>query len=203
MDTLPRNFNGPNVITALRIVATPFVLWLLLADGGRMTDARVWGAVLFVIFMLSDALDGYWARSCGLITDLGKLLDPIADKFLTGGALVVLAILGELPWWITAVVLVREIGITVHRLIAAGAHIVLAAAWLGKLKTVLQSIAIPLALLPHQQFSGEFGWWLNVVTMTAAVILTIVSGIDYVLALPKAAQKACVSAEQNNTSKAV
>lgn len=177
------NLNGPNIITASRIVATPLVLWLILADQGQQGPLRIWGAVLFVLFMASDSLDGYWARSRGLVTDLGKLLDPIADKFLTGGALIVLAVLGELPWWVCAVVLVREIGITVHRLIAASSNVVLAAAWLGKLKTVMQSIAIPLAVLPHQVFTGAFGWWINVITMSAAVILTIVSGIDYLLSL--------------------
>lgn len=179
------NLNGPNIITASRIVATPLVLWLILADQGQLGPLRVWGAVLFVLFMASDSLDGYWARSRGLVTDLGKLLDPIADKFLTGGALVVLAVLGELPWWVCAVVLVREIGITVHRLIAASSNVVFAAAWLGKLKTVMQSIAIPLAVLPHQVFTGDFGWWINVITMSAAVVLTIVSGIDYLLSLPR------------------
>lgn len=173
--------NGPNTVTLLRIAATPFVLWLILADRGELGDLRLWGAALFVIFMLSDALDGYWARSRSLVTDLGKLLDPIADKFLTGGALIALSILGELPWWVTALVLVRELGITVHRLVSARASVVVAAAWMGKLKTVMQSVAIPLALLPHTLWTGGFGVILNTVTMSLAVVLTVLSGLDYVV----------------------
>ncbi|MDO4241209.1 MAG: CDP-diacylglycerol--glycerol-3-phosphate 3-phosphatidyltransferase [Microbacteriaceae bacterium] len=178
----PSNLNGPNIITLTRIVATPPVLWLLLVDDGKMGAARWWAAGLFVLFMASDALDGYWARSRGLVTDLGKLLDPIADKVLTGGALVVLSMLAELPWWVTVLVLVREIGITVHRLVAAR-QTVLAAAWLGKIKTALQSVAIPLAIVPHLPFTGVWGVVLNTSLMTAAVVMTVASGIDYVLAL--------------------
>lgn len=177
--------NGPNILTVLRIVATPLVLSLLLIEGGASQAARLWACALFVLFMASDALDGYWARSRNLVTDLGKLLDPIADKFLTGGALVVLSLLGELPWWITALVLVREVGITVHRLIAAQAQVVLAAAWLGKLKTATQSVAILVALLPLAEYAGDFGYWLSVLVMSMAVVLTIVSGFDYIWGLQK------------------
>lgn len=176
--------NLPNAITIVRILATPFVLWMLIADNGEMTWLRWAAAILFTLFMATDALDGYLARSRGLITDLGKLLDPIADKFLTGGALVALSILGELPWYVTVIVLVREIGITVHRLVAAH-HTVIAAAILGKLKTVAQSIAIPLAVIPHQQILGDWSNWLNIITMTVAVLLTIISGIDYIIGYVK------------------
>lgn len=173
--------NGPNIITLVRIAATPLVLALILVDAGANGPVRWLAAGLFVLFMLSDAVDGYWARKAGLVTDLGKLLDPIADKFLTGCALVALALLGELPWLIVVIVLGRELGITVHRLVAASNQVVIAAAWLGKVKTVLQSLAIPLALLPHQQFTGVFGHWLNVTVMSAAVAFTLISGFDYVL----------------------
>ncbi|GAA1317403.1 CDP-diacylglycerol--glycerol-3-phosphate 3-phosphatidyltransferase [Leucobacter albus] len=179
----PSNWNAPNIITAARIVATPFFLWLLLAAGGN--EAMRWGAAaFFVVAIATDALDGYLARSRGLITDLGKLLDPIADKALTGAALVGLAIIAELPWWVVAVVLVREIGITIHRLMIVS-DVVVAAAWMGKLKTVAQSIAIALALTPLAHLSGAAGavfTWVNIVTMSIAVFLTIASGIDYIVA---------------------
>ena len=179
----PSNWNAPNVITAARIVATPFFLWLLLASGDNV--AMRWGAAaFFVIAIATDALDGYLARSRGLITDLGKLLDPIADKALTGAALVGLAILAELPWWVVVVVLVREIGVTIHRLMIVS-DVVVAAAWMGKVKTVAQSVAIALALTPLAHLDGAAGTvftWVNIVTMSIAVILTGVSGIDYVVA---------------------
>lgn len=176
----PSNWNAPNLITGVRILATPFFLWMLLADDGRMGGLRWAAAVFFVIAIATDAWDGHLARSRGLITDLGKLLDPIADKFLTGAALVGLSLLGELPWWITVLVLVREVGVTVHRLFEARS-IVLAAAWMGKLKTVAQSVAIALALFPFPVVLGGWVDWVNAIAMSIAVVLTIASGIDYVV----------------------
>lgn len=174
----PSNWNAPNIITVARIVATPFFIWMLLADDGRLGALRWAAAAFFVLAIATDAWDGHLARSRGLITDLGKLLDPIADKFLTGGALVGLSMLGELPWWVTIVVLVRELGITVHRLFEARS-VVVAAAWMGKLKTVAQSVAIALALFPFASLLGDWVNWVNIVTMTVAVVLTIASGVDY------------------------
>lgn len=182
------NWNAPNIITGARIIATPFFLWMLLADDGTLGPWRWAAAVFFVLAIATDAWDGHLARSRGLITDLGKLLDPIADKFLTGAALIGLSMLHELPWWITVVVLVREIGITVHRLLVAH-NVVVAAAWMGKLKTVAQSIAITLALLPLASLLGDaaaIAIWVNVITMTVAVVLTLASGIDYVVAFVRA-----------------
>ncbi|QZY52599.1 CDP-diacylglycerol--glycerol-3-phosphate 3-phosphatidyltransferase [Leucobacter tenebrionis] len=184
----PSNWNAPNIITIARIIATPFFLWMLLADGGAGGPLRWASAVFFVLAIATDAWDGYLARSRNLITDLGKLLDPIADKALTGAALVGLSILAELPWWVTLIVLMREIGITVHRLMIAH-DVVVAAAWMGKLKTVAQSVAITLALLPLAGVLGPaapVAYWANVITMTVAVVLTIVSGIDYVVAFVRA-----------------
>lgn len=176
----PSNWNAPNVITGVRILATPFFLWMLLADHGEMGGLRWAAAAFFVLAIATDAWDGHLARSRGLITDLGKLLDPIADKFLTGAALVGLSILQELPWWVTVVVLLREIGITVHRLFEARS-VVVAAAWMGKLKTVAQSVAISLALFPFALVIGEWVIWVNIATMSVAVLLTIASGIDYIV----------------------
>jgi len=184
----PSNWNAPNIITGARIIATPFFLWMLLGDGGADGPWRWASAVFFVLAIATDAWDGHLARSRNLITDLGKLLDPIADKFLTGAALVGLSILGELPWWVTIVVLVREIGITVYRLIVVH-DAVLAAAWMGKLKTVAQSVAITLALLPLASVLGDWVNWVNIVTMWIAVILTVVSGIDYVIGFARSARE--------------
>jgi CDP-diacylglycerol--glycerol-3-phosphate 3-phosphatidyltransferase len=170
----------PNAITIVRILCAPVFLWMLLADGGSDGPLRWWAAVLFIVAIATDGIDGYIARRYEIVTDLGKILDPIADKALTGCAFVGLSILGELPWWVTIVVLVREIGITVYRFIVVSDH-VLAAAWMGKLKTLAQAVALSLALLPLAGILGDWIIWVNIVTMWIAVILTIASGIDYIV----------------------
>lgn len=182
------NWNIANIITIARMIATPFFLWMLLADAGELGVLRWGAAIFFIVAIASDAVDGYLARSRGLITDLGKLLDPIADKVLTGAAFVGLSLLGELDWWITIVVLVREVGITVHRLIISS-DVVVAAAWMGKLKTLAQAVAITLALFPFPQVLGEWFVWVNIVTMTIAVVLTIASGIDYIVTLIRSSRR--------------
>ncbi|CAI9391763.1 CDP-diacylglycerol--glycerol-3-phosphate 3-phosphatidyltransferase [Microbacterium sp. T2.11-28] len=176
--TIPRQL--PNAITVVRILCAPVFVWMLLADGGSDGPLRWWAAVLFIVAIATDGIDGYLARRHDIVTDLGKLLDPIADKVLTGAAFVCLSVLGELDWWITVVVLVREVGITVHRLVVASDHVV-AAAWMGKLKTVAQAVALSLALLPLWTVVGEWIHVVNAVAMTVAVALTVASGIDYVI----------------------
>ena len=170
----------PNAITIARILCAPVFLWLLLADGGSGGASRWWAAALFIVAIATDGIDGYLARRYKIVTDLGKLLDPIADKVLTGFAFIGLTILGELPWWVTIVVLIREVGITVHRLVVASDHVV-AAVWMGKLKTLAQAVALSLALLPLSTIVGDWVVWGNIVTMWIAVVLTVASGIDYVL----------------------
>lgn len=178
----------PNVITIVRILCAPVFLWLLLADGGADGPLRWWAAVLFIVAIATDGIDGWLARRNDIVTDLGKLLDPIADKVLTGFAFIGLSMLAELPWWITIVVLIREVGITVYRFVVVSDH-VLAAAWMGKLKTVAQAVALSLALLPLWTWVGEWIFVVNAITMTIAVILTIASGIDYVVSEVRAARK--------------
>lgn len=152
--------------------------------GGR--GGLRWAAgIVFIVAIATDGVDGYIARRFDIVSDLRKLLDPIADKALTGVAFVGLSILGELDWWVTIVVLVREIGITVYRFMVVSDH-VLAAAWMGKLKTVAQAVALSIALLALASLSDaavwqSTVWWAGVVTMTIAVVLTIASGIDYVV----------------------
>ncbi|GAA5025508.1 CDP-diacylglycerol--glycerol-3-phosphate 3-phosphatidyltransferase [Microbacterium fluvii] len=182
---IPRQL--PNAITIVRILCAPVFVWMLLADAGADGALRWWAAVLFIVAIATDGIDGYLARRYEIVTDLGKLLDPIADKALTGCAFVCLSILRELPWWITIVVLIREIGITVYRFMVVSDH-VLAAAWMGKVKTVAQAVALSLALLPLWTLVGEWIFWVNGVAMTVAVVLTITSGIDYIVTEVRAAR---------------
>jgi CDP-diacylglycerol--glycerol-3-phosphate 3-phosphatidyltransferase len=182
----------PNAITIARILCAPVFLWMLLADGGADGPLRWWAALLFIVAIATDGIDGYIARRYKIVTDLGKLLDPIADKVLTGFAFIGLSILLELPWWVTIVVLIREVGITVHRLVVASDHVV-AAAWMGKLKTLAQSVALSLALLPLASVVGDWIVWVNIVTMWIAVILTIASGIDYVVTEIRGARRSRAS----------
>jgi CDP-diacylglycerol--glycerol-3-phosphate 3-phosphatidyltransferase (EC 2.7.8.5) len=184
---IPRQL--PNAITIVRILCAPVFLWMLLGDGGHDGPLRWWAAALFIVAIATDGIDGYLARRYEVVTDLGKLLDPIADKALTGCAFVGLWLLGELPWWVVAIVLVREIGITVHRLVVASNHVV-AAAWMGKLKTVAQAVALSLALLPLWTVVGEWILFVNIATMWVAVILTVASGLDYVLTEVRGARAA-------------
>src|SRR3954451_12100207 len=183
---IPRQL--PNAITIVRILCAPLFLWLLLADGGADGALRWWAAALFIVAIATDGIDGYLARKNDIVTDLGKLLDPVADKVLPGFAFIGLSILHELPWWVTIVVLVREIGITVHRLIVASDHVV-AAAWMGKLKTLAQAVAPSLALLPLWTLVGDWIFWVNGAAMAIAVALTIASGIDYVVTETRGARK--------------
>jgi len=175
----------PNAITIARILCAPVFLWLLLADAGTGGALRWAAGIVFIVAIATDGVDGYIARRYEIVSDLGKLLDPIADKVLTGVAFVGLSILGELPWWVTIIVLVREIGITIYRFLVVSDH-VLAAAWMGKLKTVAQAVALSIALLPLASLSDatvwhSTVWWAGTVTMTIAVVLTIASGIDYLV----------------------
>lgn len=168
----------PNLITIARIALVPVFVWLLVADGGAHGPLRWAAAALFTIAIATDSLDGHLARSRNLITDLGKLLDPIADKALTGAAFIMLSLLGELPWWVTGLILARELGITLWRLVQARSR-VLPAGRGGKLKTIMQAVAICFALAPLWIFAGDAAHWLNTALMAIALILTLASGADY------------------------
>ncbi|MGH1551162.1 CDP-diacylglycerol--glycerol-3-phosphate 3-phosphatidyltransferase [Leifsonia poae] len=172
------NWNLPNIITVVRILLAPLFVWMLLADGGDDGWLRWAAAALFILAIATDGVDGALARRNGQVTELGKLLDPIADKVLTGGALIALSILNELPWWVTVVILVREIGITVYRFVVIRQGVI-AASRGGKIKTIVQSVAISFALVPLWTVFGDWIFWVNGVLMTAAVILTVWTGIDY------------------------
>ncbi|UOE44753.1 CDP-diacylglycerol--glycerol-3-phosphate 3-phosphatidyltransferase [Agromyces larvae] len=179
------NWNLPNAITIVRILLAPVFFWLLLADAGEGGGLRWAAAALFVIAISTDWVDGHIARSRGLVTDLGKILDPIADKLLTSGALVCLSILGEVPWWVTGLIVLREVGITVWRFVELGRGNVVPASSGGKLKTVAQAVAISFALAPLPAVLGEpesglFMSWVNAVLIAIALVLTVWSGLLYV-----------------------
>jgi CDP-diacylglycerol---glycerol-3-phosphate 3-phosphatidyltransferase len=180
------NLNLPNALTTLRIVMVPFFGWALLVDGG---DSVLWRCVAWVVFvaaMITDKVDGDIARSRNLVTDFGKIADPIADKALTGMAFVGLSVIGDLWWWVTILVLVREWGITLLRLWVIR-HGVMAAGRGGKLKTVLQTVALGMFILPIKILQDDWGtvgsllWGLAVLLMVAAVAVTVVTGVDYVV----------------------
>jgi CDP-diacylglycerol--glycerol-3-phosphate 3-phosphatidyltransferase len=175
------NWNLPNLITIVRILLAPVFFWMLLADYGADGALRWWAAILFIVAIATDGIDGAIARRYNLVTDLGKLLDPIADKVLTGAALIGLSILAELPWWVTGLILLREIGITVFRFAMLSDRVIPASRG-GKLKTIAQSVAISLALLPLWLVFGDWIHWVNTITMTIALALTVYTGIEYLVA---------------------
>ncbi|KJL46640.1 putative CDP-diacylglycerol--glycerol-3-phosphate 3-phosphatidyl-transferase 2 [Microbacterium hydrocarbonoxydans] len=180
---IPRQL--PNAITVARIplAVVFFVLLLLGGTYGEPDLVLRWVAgALFILAISTDWVDGYLARKYDIVSDFGKLWDPIADKLLTGAGFIGLAILGEVNWWIVAVILVREWGITVHRLMIVNEHVV-AAAWMGKLKTAVQAVALGWALLPLHVLIGLQPWTIvTTVLMIVVLALTVASGIDYIVA---------------------
>jgi len=167
--------NIPNLLTVARLIMVPVFGYLVLAI--EQTEAVQWAsAAVFLVAALTDLVDGVWARRYGLVTNFGKIADPIADKALIGTALVALSIQGEIAWWVTGVIIFREIAITLLRfwVIKQG---VIPASRGGKLKTVSQIVAIVAFLLPLH------GWIDDVaqVSLGVALALTITTGVDYVL----------------------
>jgi len=179
-DTPASNGNIANIITVIRILLAPLFIWLLLADNGDMGALRYTAAALFIIAIATDSLDGILARRNNLITNVGIILDPIADKVLIGGALITLSILGELWWWVTIVIMVREIGITVFRFVVLSKRVI-PASKAGKLKTVVQAVAISLFLVPLFTLWGDWVLWINWIVMAAAFVLTVYTGIEYLV----------------------
>ncbi|WP_417220746.1 CDP-diacylglycerol--glycerol-3-phosphate 3-phosphatidyltransferase [Arthrobacter sp.] len=171
--------NIANVLTTLRIIMVPFFVWALVADDQQHGVLRWVAVALFALAMYTDKLDGDLARSRGLITNFGKIADPIADKLLLGAALVTLSWLGELWWWVTIVILVRELGITALRF-AVIRRGVIAASRGGKIKTVTQTAGLFLMLLP---FTPDIGWLtvLALAVILLAAAITVYTGIDYIV----------------------
>lgn len=177
----PSLLNAANFLTVLRLALVPVFLGALFVQEGQHTGWRLVATAVFVVASLTDRFDGEIARRRGLVTRFGMIADPIADKALTGGALVGLSVLGILPWWITIVIAAREVGVTLLRFWVLR-HGVIAASRGGKLKTLAQAVAIGLYVLPLAQLGNsailvDARWWL----MMLAVALTLVTGADYVL----------------------
>jgi CDP-diacylglycerol---glycerol-3-phosphate 3-phosphatidyltransferase len=167
--------NVANILTVTRLALVPvFLLTLFAAE--ESTGWRLTAALVFAVASVTDNIDGRLARKYGLVTDFGKVIDPIADKALTGAALFGLSILGELPWWVTLTIAAREVGITLLRfwVIRYG---VIAASYGGKAKTLAQIIAIGMFLLPLPGWFDPVEW----TAMIIALVLTVVTGVDYVI----------------------
>jgi CDP-diacylglycerol---glycerol-3-phosphate 3-phosphatidyltransferase len=170
-------WNLANQLTVLRLLLVPVLAWLLY-EMGRASDEVPWSVAAFLVFIAAsatDSVDGEIARRRGLITNFGIVADPIADKALTGTALIGLSLLGDLPWWVTIAILAREFGVTLLRFWVIR-HGVIPASRGGKLKTVLQVIAIGLYLLPLTGPLATARAWV----MGAALVVTLVTGLDYV-----------------------
>ncbi len=168
--------NLPNKLTLGRIFAIPVFIVLLLMG------YRVIATVIFIAAAFTDMLDGKIARKYNLVTNFGKLMDPLADKLLTMSAFLCLVELGDMPAWMAIVILGREFIITGMRQVAAAEGIVIAAGWSGKIKTVLQMVAIPLLLLQNWPCSVYFGGFpLDQIVLWAALVMTIVSGAEYII----------------------
>jgi CDP-diacylglycerol--glycerol-3-phosphate 3-phosphatidyltransferase len=185
------NWNLPNALTTLRIVAVPFFGWALLVDNGESITWRVIAWVIFGLAMVTDKIDGDIARKRGLVTNFGKIADPIADKAITGMAFIALSVVGDIWWWVTIVVLAREWSVTLLRL-SILKSVVLQAAELGKIKTTVQAVALGLLVLPlphgDEAHGGEFDrfgvagealFYVGQAFLVAAVALTLWSGYEF------------------------
>jgi CDP-diacylglycerol--glycerol-3-phosphate 3-phosphatidyltransferase len=167
--------NIANGLTLLRLLLVPAFVALLVVEGGHSPGWRVWAFLAFAVATVTDYVDGDLARSRGLVTDVGKVADPIADKALTGAALIGLSALDDLAWWVTIVILVREVGVTLLRFVVIR-HGVIPASRGGKAKTALQNVAIGLYLLPLEGWAASVRFWM----LGVALLVTIVTGADYV-----------------------
>ena len=174
------NWNLPNILTGLRILLVPVFVWLFIVSEVDSDIGYRWAAAgVFIAAIITDKLDGDIARARGLITNFGKIADPIADKLLIGAGLIVLSWSGELPWWVTIVILVREVGITLMRFVVIK-YGVMPASRGGKIKTTLQAAGLILMLLPLGTIApwlGAVGFWV----MIAAAIVTLITGVEYII----------------------
>ena len=189
-DRQASNLNVPNVLTTLRIVMVPFFGWALLHDGGDSITWRLVAWLLFGLAMVTDKIDGDLARKHDLVTNFGKIADPIADKAITGMAFIGLSVVGDIWWWVTVVVLLREWSVTLLRL-SVLKHVVIAASQSGKIKTMLQAMALGFLCLPlphgdahggaFDRFGrpGEAVFYLAELLLAGAVVMTLWSGYEF------------------------
>jgi CDP-diacylglycerol---glycerol-3-phosphate 3-phosphatidyltransferase len=184
-DTPASNGNVANIVTVVRILLVPVFIWLLFLDDQQDGLWRYVAAALFILAIATDGVDGKLARGRNLVTNVGIILDPIADKLLIGGALVSLSILSGqwLLWVVTIVILIREIGITVFRFVVIRKRVI-PASKAGKLKTVFQAVAISLFLTPLQALFPSIAQgidWFDWIVMGIAFVLTVYSGVEYLV----------------------
>jgi CDP-diacylglycerol--glycerol-3-phosphate 3-phosphatidyltransferase len=168
-------FNVANSLTVLRIVMIPMFVVLMVASGMTESGLRIGAAFAFGIASLTDFVDGWLARTLNQVTPFGEVADPIADKALTGTALVLLSVYDALPWWVTIVIMVREVGVTLLRFWVLRLGVIPASRG-GKIKTVLLIAAISWYIWPFSGALAAVGLWI----MLVAVVVTVVTGIDYV-----------------------
>ncbi|WP_046497334.1 CDP-diacylglycerol--glycerol-3-phosphate 3-phosphatidyltransferase [Streptomyces odonnellii] len=168
-------WNIANILTMVRLVLVPAFVLLLLQEGGYDPVWRAWAWAAFAVAMITDIFDGHLARTYNLVTDFGKIADPIADKAIMGSALICLSALGDLPWWVTGVILFRELGITLMRFWVIR-HGVIPASRGGKMKTLAQGTAAGMYVLALTGPLATLRFWV----MAVAVVLTVVTGLDYV-----------------------
>jgi len=186
-----RRLNPANLLTLLRILVVPIVVLLLYVPNGQDVGFRrsVVATILFTLAMFTDLFDGYIARRYGMVTALGKLLDPLADKLLVCASMVMLIPPGRVPAWIVAIILAREIGVTALRGAASTEGLVIAASPLGKAKTILLSIGVGALILNYPVFGIDIHL-LGMVFLVAGLVLTAWSGFDYFLRFLKEIFKA-------------
>ncbi|MDT0347296.1 CDP-diacylglycerol--glycerol-3-phosphate 3-phosphatidyltransferase [Streptomyces litchfieldiae] len=174
-DTAPGLWNIANILTMVRLLLVPVFVLLMLAEDGHDPAWRSLAWAAFTIAMITDLFDGELARRRNLVTDFGKIADPIADKAIMGAALICLSVLSDLPWWVTVVILARELGITLLRFWVIR-HGVIPASRGGKAKTLTQGIAVGMYILSLTGPLATLRWWV----MAVAVVLTVVTGLDYI-----------------------
>lgn len=168
-------FITPNTLTVTRIALIPLGVYVLFLDGGDNPRFQFLAWTIFFILGLTDILDGRWARQSNRITALGTFLDPVADKALIGSAMISLSIQGRFPWWITILILTREIGITLFRLMVIKGGVIPASKG-GKLKTLMQNFGVGFFMLPFPSWLE----WFRVAFISVAIILTITTAYDYI-----------------------
>jgi CDP-diacylglycerol--glycerol-3-phosphate 3-phosphatidyltransferase len=167
----------------IRILMAPIFVAILLSFPEQNSWQRFLALTLFVVAISTDGLDGLIARRTDKVTDLGKLLDPVADKVLIGGALLALSVLGEIDWWVTAIILFRELAVTGYRLVVAR-KVTIPANLAGKLKTILQAVAVGVVLAPFEVLVPAWSF-LEEGCIYLALAATLVSGVQFFLAARK------------------
>ena len=170
-----KKYFSPNAITIARIVLIPFGVYAIFKNGGDDSTWQIIAWCIYFVLGMSDLLDGHLARATNQVSELGKFLDPVADKALIGSAMISLSILGRFPWWITTVILAREIGITLFRLAVIKGGVIPANRG-GKIKSTFQSFGVGFFMLPMP----ESLYWFRDGFIAIAIILTIVTGFNYV-----------------------